>query len=249
MEPIIHICKTSRDLANKFARQLIVWVNETAQDTFHLVLSGGKTPLLLYSVLAEKYVHDVPWQKIHFWWGDERMVPADNPESNSGVVSKLLLSRIALSPSQIHRINGEEDPTYEAKRYGSDILSLVPVSNGWPAFDLIMLGLGEDGHTASIFPNQLHLMESDKIAEIALHPITRQQRITLTGKVLNNAKKVAFLISGESKARIFDEIIHETKNSSVYPASHINPKGELHWFVDYECSKGNTKELQILPEH
>ena len=232
MEPIIHICKTSQDLANKFARQLIIWVKETKQDTFHLVLSGGKTPSLLFSVLAGKYVHDVPWHKIHFWWGDERMVPANNPDSNFGVVNKLLLSRIKLFPSQIHQIHGDEDSTHEAKRYGSEILSHVPLSDGWPVFDLIILGLGEDGHTASIFPGQMHLMESDEITKIALHPVTGQQRITLTGKVFNNAKKVAFLISGESKARIFDEIIHNQKSAENYPAYHIHPAGELHWFAD-----------------
>jgi 6-phosphogluconolactonase len=106
------------------------------------------------------------------------------------------------------------------------------INNDWPEFDLIMLGLGDDGHTASIFPNQMQLMESDEITGIAFHPSPGQPRITLTGKVLNNAKRVAFLVSGASKAGIFDEIIHNTIKSSVYPASHIRPEGELHWFVD-----------------
>ncbi len=112
--------------------------------------------------------------------------------------------------------------------------------NNWPVFDLIMLGLGDDGHTASIFPNQMELLESDEITGIAFHPTSGQQRITLTGKVLNNAKRVAFLISGASKANIFDEIIHNSKNYSIYPASHIHPDGELHWFGDVESIKGNT---------
>ena len=240
MKPIIHVFKTPEDLADAFALQLISWVNNTPGDTFHLVLSGGKTPSLLFSLLAEKYANEVLWQKIHFWWGDERMVPPDDPESNFGVVNKLLFSRIELSQSQIHRIKGEANPTKEAKRYGLEIESLVPKSNNWPAFDLIMLGLGDDGHTTSIFPSQMQLMESDEIIGIALHPVTGQQRITLTGKVLNNAKKVAFLISGDSKAIIFNEIIHDSKSALTYPASHIHPMGELHWFADEGCLKGNT---------
>lgn len=239
MKPIIHTSKTPEDLANDFAEQLITWIDETPGETFHLALSGGKTPSMLYSLLAGKYLNEVPWQKIDFWWGDERMVSPGDPESNFGVASKLLFSRIELSPGQIHRIKGEEDPAFESKRYGSEIRRVIPVVNGWPEFDLIMLGLGDDGHTASIFPDQMYLLESDEITGIALHLNTGQQRITLTGKVLNNARRVAFLVSGESKAKILTEILHNSENSSVYPASHIHPKGELHWFVDEAVLKGN----------
>ena len=202
MNPFIHTCKTTEELADSFALQLISWVNDTQGDTFHLVLSGGKTPTLLFSLMAEKYSTIVPWQKIHFWWGDERMVSSDDPESNFGVVNKLLFSKIGMPQSQIHRIRGEENPEKETKRYSLEIQSLVPLKNGWPVFDLIMLGMGDEGHTASIFPNQMELLESDQITGIAFHHITGQRRITLTGNVLNNAKKVTFLISGESKAQI-----------------------------------------------
>ena len=239
MKPFLHVSKTTEDLANSFAVHLISWVNETKGDTFHLVLSGGKTPSLLFSLLAEKYSRKIQWQKIHFWWGDERMVAPDDPESNFGVVDKLLFSKIGLSHRQIHRIKGEADPIEEVKRYGLEIKTLVPMVNGWPVFDLIMLGLGDDGHTASIFPDQMALLKSDEITGIAFQPVTGQQRITLTGKVLNNAKKIAFLISGLSKARIFNEIIHNSENSSVYPASHIHPDGELHWFGDEESINKN----------
>lgn len=239
MEPIIHIFKTPEDLAESFALQLISWINATSGDTFHLALSGGKTPSLLFSILAAKYSQEVFWKKIYFWWGDERMVTQGDPESNFGVVDKLLFSRIVLSQSQIHRIKGESIPIEEVKRYGLEISKEVPMVNNWPEFDLIMLGLGDDGHTASIFPNQMQLMESEEITSIAFHPVTGQQRITLTGKVLNNAKRVAFLISGVSKAKIFNEIIHSSEDSSVYPASHIHPDGELHWFGDKDSINEN----------
>jgi 6-phosphogluconolactonase len=234
MEPIIHIFNSPEDLADKFAGQLITWMNETTRDIFHLVLSGGKTPSLLFSILAEKYINEVPWNKLHFWWGDERMVSPDNPESNFGVANRLLFSLIELSQYQIHQINGDADPFAEVKRYGQEMRSLVPIINGWPAFDLIMLGLGEDGHTASIFPGQ-QLFDSDETTGIAFHPVTGQKRITLTGKVLNNAEKVAFLLTGESKAGIFNEIRHNYNRAQNYPASKIHPRGELHWFVDKAC--------------
>jgi 6-phosphogluconolactonase len=126
MDLYIHTSETPEDLADAFALQLIDWINETSGDAFHLALSGGKTPTLLFSLLAGKYQNEVPWQKIHFWWGDERMVPTDDPESNFGVVNELLFSKIMLSHSQIHRIKGEANPIEEAKRYGLEIQSLVP---------------------------------------------------------------------------------------------------------------------------
>jgi len=232
MNPFIHNCTTPEDLADKFALQLISWINETNDNTFHLALSGGRTPTLLISLLADKYRNDVNWQKIHFWWSDERMVPANNPESNFGMVNDHLFSVIKLPENKIHNIRGEADPDGEAKRYGSEISSIVPLRNGWPYFDLIMLGLGDDGHTASIFPNQIQLMESDGITAITIHPNTGQKRITLTGRVLNNAKRVAFLVSGVSKASVYDKIIHQDNSALIYPAYLIRPKGELHWFAD-----------------
>ena len=236
MNPFIHTSKTPEALADAFAKQLIQWVNESNENSFHLALSGGKTPSLLFTLLAEKYASQLNWSKIHFWWGDERMVPPADPESNFGVVNKLLFSKIGILPVQIHRVKGESDPIVKIKEYSTEIQKFIPTINGWPTFDLIMLGMGDDGHTASIFPNQMQLMKSDKITAIAVHPESGQKRITLTGEVLNHAKRVAFLVSGTSKSRIFNEIITGSDNASAYPASHIHPIGELHWFVDEECA-------------
>lgn len=236
MIPVVHTSLYPEDLTEAFAKQLIDWVNHSDGDLFHVALSGGKTPERLFSLFAEKYRNETVWHKIHFWWGDERMVPPDNPESNFGIVNNLMFLKIGIRGDQIHRIIGEAEPLREAQRYDSEIQSFLKKSKGWPAFDLIMLGLGEDGHTASIFPNQMELMYSDSITSTALHPGTGQARITLTGKVLNNAKRVAFLVSGASKSLIFKDIISGTENSSNYPASHIQPDGELHWFVDAACT-------------
>jgi len=242
MNPVIHTSATPEALSDSFALQLINWVNSSDGDTFHLALSGGKTPSMLFALFAEKYSCVVPWQKIQFWWGDERMVDPKDPESNFGAVSKLLFTRIRISQNQIHRIKGEAAPEMEAIRYGLEIESSVPILNGWPAFDLIMLGLGEDGHTASIFPDQMQLLISDQITGVAYRQNPVQKRITLTGKVLNNAKRVAFLICGESKSKVFNEITHNSENYLKYPAAHVHPAGELHWFTDECCIRGNTSE-------
>ena len=170
------------------------------------------------------------------------MVPPIDPESNFGVVNKLLFSKIGILPDHIHRVKGESDPNLEAEEYSIEIQSLITSTNGWPTFDLIMLGMGDDGHTASIFPNQMRLMKSDKITAIAVNPESGQKRITLTGEVLNHAKRVAFLVAGTSKSRIFNEIISGSDNASAYPASHIHPIGELHWFVDEDCSGGKNRD-------
>lgn len=236
MTTFIHTSNTPEDLAQLFAEQFVIWVNENKDGAFHLALSGGKTPSMLFSLLANKFADALPWQKIHFWWGDERMVPSDDPESNFGVVNDLLFKRLPIATENIHRIKGEGSPEIEAERYGMEIQSFVPEKKGWPSFDLIMLGLGDDGHTASIFPNQMQLLESDQVTAIATHPLSGQKRITLTGKVINNAKRVVFLVSGESKAPIYNEIIHNTENSLMYPAAHIHPKRELYWFVDNKAS-------------
>ena len=236
MNQTIHTFKTPEILADAFAKILLKWVIESGDEIFHIALSGGKTPSLLFSLLAEKYSEDFPWNKIHIWWGDERMVPPSNPESNYGVVNNLLFSKIRLEPSQIHRIKGECDPHEEALRYSTEIQSLVPIMNRLPVFALIMLGLGDDGHTASIFPGQLQLFESDEYSAIAKHLNSGQIRITLTGKVLNNAKRVAFLATGDSKSQVYNDIISDSKIASSYPAYLIKPEGELHWFVDDACA-------------
>ncbi len=242
MNPIINIFKSPEILADAFAKTLLKWVKDSEDEYFHIALSGGKTPSLLFSLLAEKYGEVFPWDKIHIWWGDERMVPPSDPESNYGVVNTLLFSKIRLNPYQIHRIKGECDAHEEALRYSTEIQSLVPIRNGWPTFSLILLGLGDDGHTASIFPGQQQLFESSEYTTVALHPNSGQLRITLTGKVLNSAKKVVFLVAGTSKSQIFNDIINGSKNASFYPASLIRPEGELHWFVDDACAMRSTNQ-------
>jgi 6-phosphogluconolactonase len=238
LDRIVKIFSSPYELAEKFAGEMVTMIKESANPKrfFTIALSGGSTPELLYSLLIEKYAQSVSWKYVHFFWGDERCVSPDNVESNFGMARDKLLSKIEIPSANIHRIRGEEDPAVEAGRYSDEILMFSLKREGIPSFDLILLGLGEDGHTASIFPGHLELFNSDKICEVATNPATRQKRITITGMILNNATAVAFLVSGKKKADVVKKMF---KNDSValnYPASYVVPvHGSLTWFIDREA--------------
>lgn len=231
--PNLHIYQTPEDLANKFADQLMNWVQNHSEKTFHLAISGGKTPDLLFSVLASKYADSSLWQKIHFWWVDERMVSPGNQESNFGVAHQLLFSKISIPEENIHRIKGENTPGTEALSYSVQIQENLPQQDGWPVFDLILLGMGDDGHTASIFPDQMDLLNSMHICEVATQPQNGQKRVTLTGKTISSASKVCFLVTGSNKTERMKEIWANQEKTILLPASHIHPvNGELAWYLD-----------------
>ena len=238
MIPNLHIYKTPEELAQVFANQLMSWINNFSGDAFHLAISGGKTPELLFTILSQKYADSILWQKVHFWWVDERMVSPDDPESNFGTANRLLFCQIMISEENIHRIKGENDPEAEAISYSEQIQGNLTQQNGWPAFDLILLGMGDDGHTASIFPDQMHLINSNRICQMAIHPQSVQRRITLTGHVINNASKVCFIATGISKADRLAEIWANKEKANLLPAAHIHPEGgQLAWYVDKSAVK------------
>ena len=234
----LHIFKNQEDLADQFATQIMDWVQNHSGKTFNMAISGGKTPDLLFSVLAEKFATSALWQKVHFWWVDERMVSPENTESNFGVANKLFFSKISIPEENISRIKGENEPDSEALAYSQQIQNNLKQQNGWPIFDLILLGMGDDGHTASIFPDQMELLESDQICAVAIHPSTGQKRITLTGKVINNAEKVCFLVTGTNKAERLSEIYDGNEKADLLPAAHIKPlKNSLVWYIDGSAAK------------
>jgi 6-phosphogluconolactonase len=238
MKKNLHIFKNPEELAAKFADQLMNWVENFSGKTFHLAISGGKTPDLLFSALSRKYSNSSLWQKVHFWWVDERMVPPTDPESNFGVADSLLFSKVSIPEENIHRIKGENNPELEALSYSAQIQEKLPHLNGWPRFDLILLGMGDDGHTASIFPDQMHLFDSRNICEVATQPISGQKRVTLTGKVIFNAANVCFLITGANKAERLKEIWNNPEKAKLLPAAHIHSEnGDLIWFIDEDAAK------------
>lgn len=240
MDKKVIIFSTPYELAENFARELVSKINESAKKNkpFTVALSGGSTPELLFTLLSDNYAKSVPWPYVQIFWGDERCVPPDNTESNFGMTKRKLLGNIEIPSRNIHRIIGEDDPEKEASRYSEEISLHTRSREGVPLFDLVILGLGEDGHTASIFPGHLELLDSEKICEVAFHPVTLQKRITLTGRVINNADWVAFLVTGKKKELVVEKILKNNPASLNYPASFIVPAyGRLCWFLDKDAGK------------
>ena len=198
-------------------------------------LSGGHTPKAFFEVLAQPPYRDgVPWDSVIFFWGDERCVPPDNDESNFKMTNLALLSHIPIPESNVHRIIGENPPDEEAERYGEVISKFVPASgNGFPRFDWIFLGMGDDGHTASLFPGAPTLNEKEKICVVATHPQTGQKRVSVTFPVLDSGARVSFLVAGADKEPVLRQILEGEGQQLPYPASMVNPvDGVLEWYVD-----------------
>lgn len=233
----IHIAETPQQVAEDFAHYFAGWAKGKPKIT--VALSGGSTPKVLFRLWAEQYRNNIAWEKVHFFWGDERCVPPDDEESNFKMANDLFFSRVKIPEANIHRIRGEADPEEEARRYSAEITRYVSSRDGLPSFDMILLGMGADGHTASIFPHQMGLLSSDAVCGVATHPESGQKRITLTGNVINNAKEAAFLVTGWEKADRLEEIVKGKENCTDYPAAHIEPTdGGLHWFVDEAAAQG-----------
>ncbi len=238
MNQNLTIFKDPETLADKVSDWLVELIANSTGNRFDLAISGGSTPKLLFRVLASKYPDSILWQKTHFWWVDERMVLPEEPESNYGVARELLFSKIRIPDRNIHRMRGEQDPCQEAEYYAQQIRDELDSYSGWPRFDLLLLGVGEDGHTASIFPDRMELLLSGSICEVAHHPVTGQSRITLTGSVINRAAKICFLVTGAGKAERLSEIFFGTEKASLLPAAYIKPvQGELSWFTDESAAR------------
>lgn len=240
MNRYIKIFSSPKEVSERFAEDLKRMITDSLRvnKTFTFALSGGSTPELLFSVLGDKYSKSIPWELVHFFWGDERCVPSDDPESNYGMAHKKLFQKVDIPSSNIHRIAGENDPQKEAVRYSLEICAFTKNRDGLPEFDLMMLGLGEDGHTASIFPGNAELLDSEKICEVAVHPVSKQKRITITGRVINNSNSIAFLVTGSKKAGIVEKIINNDLYRKNFPAGNIVPVyGNLSWFLDEDAGR------------
>ena len=234
----IIISENIDEVSDHFAHE-IIQILDIGTEKINIALSGGSTPKSIFDFIAVNYKTKIDWNRINFFWGDERCVPPDHPDSNYLMTKEHLFSKININGKNIFRIKGENDPEVEADNYSSVIIQNVPLQNKLPSFDIITLGLGEDGHTASIFPFILELFKSDKICAVAEHPATKQKRITLTGKVINNAKKIIFMVTGENKSEMIDNILNRRKGFEKHPASHVEPvNGELIWLLDKYAAKG-----------
>ena len=230
---MIKIFKNTAELSFEFCDELMKISSQKGK--CFIALSGGSTSKIIFQTLSEHFKDRIQWNKIHLFWSDERCVSPDDSESNYGMTKKYLLDFINIPEENVHRIKGENEPGMEAIRYSEEIKNIVNSKNGLPSFDLVILGIGEDGHTASIFPDQMHLLNSQNICEVAVHPLTGQKRITLTGSTINNSDEVIFLVTGRSKADILKKILED--QNKIYPAAFIKPiNGELKYFIDEEAS-------------
>lgn len=240
MKRSYRIYETPEILAEAFAEELVARIRKAEKDksTLTIAVSGGNTPRLLFSVLAEKYSKAVKWSFVKLFWVDERCVPPDNPESNYGMTERILLRKINISSGNVFRISGEADPEKESSRYSETIRKNTRRKKNIPVFDIIILGMGDDGHTASIFPGNEKLFTSEKICEVAAHPVSGQKRITITGKVINNAEAIFFIVTGNKKADIVNDIFRNSAVSGIYPAYHVSSlKGITTWLLDNYAGK------------
>lgn len=232
-QPEIRILKTVAELFETAAELFTAQAAEAvrAHGRFAVALSGGSTPKTLYSLLATK--PGIPWDKVCFFWGDERHVPPDNPESNYRMANEALLSKVPVRPENIFRIHAEEaDAAAAALQYEQRIKDFFHLPPGqFPRFDLILLGIGPDGHTASLFPGTAALNETQRLVVANWVPKFNTHRLTFTFPVLNAAACVTFLASGPDKAPILHEILENS--AANLPSQKVQPSnGKLIWLVD-----------------
>ena len=229
----IRIFETPKKVYKAISKEIVKYVQNTNQSRFDIALSGGNSPKGLFKKMSKKYADKIPWERMHFWWGDERCVSPHDEESNYKMTVDYLLSNINIPKENIHRIRGEKNQNEEVVRYSEEIAANLNHREDVPVFDLIILGMGNDGHTASIFPNQMELLNNKNICAVAQHPSSGQKRITLTGTVINNANRIFFLTTGDGKATRISEIMNDNEQAKLFPAYHISPKnGQLIWFLD-----------------
>jgi 6-phosphogluconolactonase len=207
--------------ARILSTEIINLINADKDRSFFLAVSGGSTPMVLFHIWREEFLDKIDWTKLQIYWVDERCVDPRHGESNYGMTKKILLDHVPMKPEQVHRMIGEIDSAFEKERYTREVMESVPLSNGIPQFDLILLGMGEDGHTASIFPTQEALYDVDDLFAVSQKPKTNSIRITMTGKLIRNAKKVIFFITGAPKAKIINEIFSGHENANRYPANYF----------------------------
>lgn len=230
------VCATPDDLAQQAADSFASCARAAQQERgrFITALAGGSTPRNLYRILAEPRPSDpVPWPATHIVWGDERCLPPENPRSNYHLADTALLRHVPIPAAQIHRVRGELAPVEAARAYEHELRQLLD-PDADALIDLVLLGLGEDGHTASIFPGTAAVNDdrnwvvAHKIPTVEVSP----WRITLTPVLLNRARRVLFLVSGQRKAAVLQRVLQGDHQPDHLPAQAVRPRGDITWLVD-----------------
>ena len=234
-------------LSQKAAQYIVRLANEAivTHGRFTIALSGGSTPQKLYALLgSEPYRSQVDWAQVEIFWGDERCVPPDDPESNYAMAQQVLLSNIPIPAHQVHRMPAEQPDRQAASLAYTREMQRTFGTDGIPAFDLIQLGMGPEGHTASLFPHQASLHEQQLLVMPVSVPKPPPDRLTFTPPILNAAHNILFLVTGIEKADALHSVLEGQYNPDEYPAQSVRPpKGEVTWMLDTAAAKGiNIKE-------
>lgn len=240
--PNVQIFENPEAVARHAAQFIAGLANSiTSQRSCRIVLSGGETPRRVYELLAsDEFKQKIDWRAVQVFFGDERTVPADDPASNYGMASAALLSQVPIPKANIYPISGAGDPTSNAETYERELKSVFSHAT-WPDFDLVLLGMGEDGHIASLFPGTAALKEEKRWAAANWVPRLEEFRITLTLPAINAAANILFLVTGEKKAARLAQVMSRPPQLEQLPAQLVQPSnGSLVWMID-QAAAGNTE--------
>ena len=230
-------CAALADSFTEVARQCLAGCHR-----FSVALSGGQTPRRLYEILAEAYRDQLPWPKLHFFFGDDRFVPHDDPDSNYKMAKEALLDHVPVPPGNIHPMpTFFQDSEEAAADYEATMKEYFHYQ--WPRIDLALQGLGPEGHTASLFPHSPALTERDRWVMAVEAPVAPTRRLTLTLPVLNHASRVWFLVTGADKAEAVTRALSDDTDPEEFPAAGVRPhEGELLWWLDDEAAGSICRE-------
>lgn len=239
MRPDIRIFKDLEELSHHAAELFSAEAGKAIRerDRFLVALNGGNTPIPLFKLLATDFRGSVQWSKVHVFWGDERLVPANDDGSSYGQAWDAFLRHVPIPETQVHRVQTELASAEAATEYSLTLKQFASPPRDWPRFDLIYLGMGDDGHTASLFPGSPLDVTGPVIPVTASYQDRPSERISMTPLVFNSARKIVFMATGAKKAATLAEVLSDRFNPELYPAQRIEPKdGKLIWLVDEDAA-------------
>lgn len=235
---MLHIFKNKEELAEGMASWICELINSTLleQEYFTLVLSGGETPKILFNKLASfEYKEKINWQRIHIFWGDERVVPFKDDRNNAKMAYNLLIDHLGIPTSQVHIMRTDIEPLFAAMEYSKILHTYFNTAR---TFDLVLLGMGDDGHTLSLFPGDQNSIVSNDWVTAINNETQKMYRITLMPQIVNQSSAIAFMVDGEKKAPVLKKVLEGDYAPDKFPAQIIKPlNGNLHWFLDEAAAK------------
>ncbi len=242
----IAIFPDTNTLSQQAAQYIVRLASEAivTRGRFTIALSGGSTPKILYGLLGtEPYRDQINWASVEIFWSDERCVPPDSADSNYALAQEVLLSKIPIPANQIHRMPADQPDREAASREYTSEMQRTFGTNGIPSFDLLQLGMGPEGHTASLFPHQESLHEQQRLVIPVIVPKPPPPRLTFTPPLLNAARHVLFLVTGSEKAEAVQAVLEGPDQPEEYPAQIVRPpKGEVVWMLDTGAAAKLTKK-------